>query len=119
MKFKLDECLDVRLVSLFFDAGYDVQTVYQENLSGKPDERIYSVCIEEQRILITQDMHFSNPFRFLPLPSQGIIVLKNPSQLLSTAKHLIQITILKIREEKPQAHLWIVDRNGIRIWPEK
>lgn len=103
MKFKLDECLDVRLVTLFSDGGYDVQTVYQENLSGTPDERIYSVCLEERRTLITQD----------------IIVLRNPSQLLSEAQHLIKIVILKIREEKPQGHLWIVGRNGIRIWPEK
>lgn len=119
MKFKLDECLDVRLVTLFSDGGYDVQTAYQENLSGTPDERIYSVCLEERRTLITQDMDFSNPFRFSPLPSQGIIVLRNPSQLLSEAQHLIKIVILKIREEKPQGHLWIVGRNGIRIWPEK
>ncbi|MBW1942097.1 MAG: DUF5615 family PIN-like protein [Deltaproteobacteria bacterium] len=38
MKFKLDECLDVRLAVLFYDAGHDIQTVYQEKLSGAPDE---------------------------------------------------------------------------------
>ncbi|MGR3219629.1 MAG: DUF5615 family PIN-like protein [Candidatus Anammoxibacter sp.] len=119
MKFKLDECLDVRLAVLFSDAGYDAQTVCQENLARKPDGRIYSACIDEQRTLVTQDMDFSNPFRFSPLPSQGIIVLKNPSQLLSEVKNLIRIVILKIREERPQACLWIVDCNGIRIWPAK
>jgi len=46
MKFKLDECLDVRLATLFSDAGHDVQTVYQEKLSGAPDERVYSVCLQ-------------------------------------------------------------------------
>ena len=61
MKFKFDECLDVRLATLFSDAGHDIQTVYQEKLSGAPDERIYSVCLQEERILLTQDMDFSNP----------------------------------------------------------
>lgn len=90
MKFKLDECLDVRLSVFFADAGHDIQTVYEQALAGKPDGKIYSVCIEEGRTLITQDMDFSSPFRFSPLPSQGIIVLKNPSQLLSEAKYLIR-----------------------------
>ena len=66
MKFKLDECLDVRLATLFSDAGHDVQAVYQEKLSGVPDERVYSVCLQEERTLLTQDMDFSNPFRFSP-----------------------------------------------------
>jgi len=117
MKFKLDECLDVRLAALFADAGHDIQTVFEQALAGKPDDKIYSVCIEEGRALITQDMDFSNPFRFSPLPSQGIIVLKNPSQLLSEAKYLTRTLIEKIETELPHAHLWLVDHHGIRVWP--
>ncbi len=51
MKFKLDECLDVRLAVLFSNAGHDVQTVHQENLSGAQDDRVYSVCLQEKRTL--------------------------------------------------------------------
>jgi len=40
MKFKLDECLDVRLTALFSDAGHDIQTAFQEKLSGAPDEAV-------------------------------------------------------------------------------
>ena len=119
MKFKLDECLDVRLATLFSDAGHDVQTVYQEKLSGAPDERVYSVCLQEERILLTQDMDFSNPFRFSPLPSQGIIVLRNPSQLLAEAEYLVRMVLLRIPEESPRGRLWIVDRQQIRIWPRE
>ncbi|MBW2115852.1 MAG: DUF5615 family PIN-like protein [Deltaproteobacteria bacterium] len=116
MKFKLDECLDVRLSTLFYEAGHDVHTVYQEKLSGAPDEHIYSLCLHEKRALVTQDMDFSNPFRFSPLPSQGIIVLRNPSQLLSEAEYLVML-ILKISVESLQGHLWVVDHQRIRIWP--
>jgi len=119
MKFKLDECLDVRLAVFFYDAGHDIQTVYQEKLSGAPDERVYSACLHEKRILVTQDMDFSNPFRFSPLPSQGIIVLRNPSQLLPEAEYLVRMVILKIADESLQGHLWIVDRQRIRIWPSE
>jgi hypothetical protein len=32
MKFKLDECMDVRLVVLFVNAGRNAQTVYGEGI---------------------------------------------------------------------------------------
>jgi predicted nuclease of predicted toxin-antitoxin system len=117
MKFKLDECMDVRLVRLFADAGHASQTVYVEGLSGEPDTEIYAVCNREWRILITQDMAFSNPFVFSPLPTEGIIVIRNPSQLLSEAGHLVHMVIMKLVEEDPKGRLWVVDRRGIRIWP--
>jgi predicted nuclease of predicted toxin-antitoxin system len=117
MKFKLDECLDVRLATLFTNAGHDVKTAFEEKLSGSPDQHVYSVCLQEERILLTQDMDFSNPFRFSPLSSQGIIVLRNPSQLITDAEYLVRVVIMKIPEESPQGHLWIVDRQRIRIWP--
>jgi hypothetical protein len=117
MKFKLDECMDIRLITLFSDAGHDAKTVFEEDLSGRPDKKIYSVSIEEKRILITQDMHFSNPFRFPPIPSEGILVIKNPRQLLRDAKYLVRNLISRLREEDPRGRLWIVGHHGIRIWP--
>ena len=117
MKFKLDECMDVRLITLFSDAGHDAKTVFEEGLSGHPDSEIYSVSIAEKRILITQDMDFSNPFRFPPIPSEGILVIKNPTQLLQDAKNLLRKLISRLREEDPRGHLWVVDHHGIRIWP--
>lgn len=56
MKFKLDECLDVRLAALFSDDGHDVQTAFQEKLSGAPDEAVYSVCLQEERILLIETL---------------------------------------------------------------
>ena len=117
MKFKLDECLDTRLADMIRKAGHEADTVHQENLSGADDEKIYSACLDEQRTLLTQDMDFSNPFRFSPLSTQGIIVIKNPSQLLSDARQLVDMVISKIDQESPIAKLWVADARQIRIWP--
>lgn len=117
MKFKLDECVDVRLAALFSDAGHEVHTVQQEGLSGSSDDTLYSVCLREELILLTQDTGFSNPFRFPPHVSRGIIVLRNPSQLFSESRDLVKILLGQIREHNPQGRLWVVDRRGIRIWP--
>jgi predicted nuclease of predicted toxin-antitoxin system len=117
MKFKLDECMDVRLVRLFAEAGHGSQTVQAEGLSGAPDTKIYTACSRERRILITQDMVFSNAFVYSPLATEGIIVIRNPSQLLSDAEHLVRMVIMKLGVEDPKGRLWVVDKRGIRVWP--
>jgi hypothetical protein len=46
MKFKLDECMDVRLVRLFADAGHASQTVYVEGLSGEAEHLVHMVIMK-------------------------------------------------------------------------
>jgi predicted nuclease of predicted toxin-antitoxin system len=117
MKLKLDECLDVRLAKIFNDAGFHADTVSEEKLSGTTDRILFSHCLREGLIFVTQDMDFSNPLRFSPLESQGIIVLRNPSQLLREAERLVRSLVKRLAKEHPRGHLWVVDRNRIRIWP--
>ena len=78
MRFKLDENLDVRLASLFVDAGQEAKTVLEEGLSGRSDEAIYAICVAERRILVTLDLDFSNPIRFPPAATEGIVILRPP-----------------------------------------
>ncbi len=60
MKIKLDENLGASTAQLFINAGYDVETVRQEHLSGYDDHRLIAFCQSEQRCLVTLDMDFSN-----------------------------------------------------------
>ena len=76
MRFKLDECVDVRTARLFEDAGYDAETVFSEKLAGAADKSLYDICLKEKRTFVTQDLDFSNPFVFDPLPTKGIVVLR-------------------------------------------
>jgi predicted nuclease of predicted toxin-antitoxin system len=117
LKFKLDECLDVRLFSLFIEAGHQADTVFSENISGVDDQTIYRICKQEGRTLITQDLDFSNPFIYSPKGTKGIIVLRNPTQLLDDARALMAIVIERLEIEEPDNHLWVVGYRGIRIWP--
>ncbi len=48
MKFKLDENFGSRTYQLFVQAGHDIEAVFQETLSGTPDENLYRVCHQEQ-----------------------------------------------------------------------
>ena len=117
MRVKLDECVDVRLKARFQSYGHDTETVYSEKVSGASDSSIYELCLLEKRALVTQDMDFGNPFRFDPLPTEGIIVLRNPSQGLSELALLVEMTLLHLCVEISAGHLWVVGKQGIRIWP--
>lgn len=117
MRFKLDECVDIRLVRLFEDAGHDAETVFGEKMAGATDKALYDLCLKERRALVTQDLDFSNPFVFDPIPTKGIVVLRNPSQLLYDLKILVNMVISFLPKEGPAGHLWVVSQSRIRIWP--
>ncbi len=76
MRIKLDENMPVRLVTSLGDMGNDVETVYSEKLSGVKDEELWSVAQDEQRLLITQDLDFSDNRRFQPGFHHGIILVR-------------------------------------------
>ncbi len=60
MRFKLDENLPVQLKRLFTEAGLDVATVLDEGLGGAADADLASVCLLEERVLVTQDGDFAD-----------------------------------------------------------
>ena len=83
MKFKLDENLDWRLATVVAEGGgHDVDTVKEEGLSGQPDEAIYKTCVARERVLITLDLDFTNPLRFPPQQTAGVVVLRPPRPVL-------------------------------------
>jgi hypothetical protein len=74
MKFKLDECMDVRLAVLFVNAGHNAQTVYGEGVSGEPDSEIYAFARENdgfssRKIWLSQTLLLSHP---LPLKASSL-----------------------------------------------
>lgn len=55
--------------------GLDGDTVLSEGLSGTSDEGIFEVCKTTDRVLITLDLDFANPFRFPPGSASGIMLI--------------------------------------------
>lgn len=116
MRFKLDENFGPRTQRLFRDAGYDVETVLDEKLCGCDDEKLFQVCQEEQRCLVTFDLDFADPLRFPPERCGGIIVVRmprNPSQ--ETLEALARQILRAFRELPFDADLWIVEPGRIRV----
>jgi predicted nuclease of predicted toxin-antitoxin system len=72
MKFKLDECVDARLSINLRQAAYEATTVHEQGLHGIEDERLYHLCMDEDSILVTLDIHFSNVLNFNPNTPPGL-----------------------------------------------
>ena len=66
MRLKLDENLGARCLSILAGAGHDVETVPSQGLCSASDEALHAVCRAEGRVLVTMDLDFANPLRFVP-----------------------------------------------------
>jgi len=76
MKVKLDENLPARLVAAFASLGHDADTVGREGMKGRPDLRVWEAAQHAGRLLITQDLDFSDIRRFAPGTHHGILLLR-------------------------------------------
>ena len=82
MKVKLDENLPLQIAVELRARLHDVQTVWEEGLSGHADQDIWEEAQREGRVLITQDLDFSDARKFVPGTHHGIVLmrLRSPSR---------------------------------------
>ena len=59
MMIKLDENLGIRGKEILTDAGFDVTTVPEQNLSSASDDDLIKLCGREKRVLVTLDKDFA------------------------------------------------------------
>ena len=115
MKIKLDENLDPRLVPELESRGFDVDTIVAERLSGASDEVVYETCRKLGRVLITLDLDFSNPFRFPPGDTDGIIVVRPPRPILSAIRATLLSGLPQLKTLPLKGTLWIIEPGRIRV----
>lgn len=115
MKIKLDENMPVALADMLRGAGHDVETVTDENLSGKDDITILKKATEEDRILMTFDLDFAD-IREYPLGTHaGIVVFRVNDQRWAVFKESAERLMDSKRLENMNHGLAVVDENRIRI----
>ena len=115
MRVKLDENLPIQLKRLFTDSGHDAVTVLDEGMGGAADPDVASVCLAEERVLVTQDMDFADIRMYPPGRSPGIIVFRLTRQarddLLEVGARLIET----LTKSFPRGQLWLVEDSRVRI----
>lgn len=115
MKFFADECFFIATIKSLRNAGYEVDSILERNLSGLCDEKIIKLCIKENRILLTFDNDFSNIFRFPIGSNPGIILIKiKPPTIENSTPAIISF----LKRNKPEIFskaLTIITKTKIRI----
>ena len=119
MKIKLDENLPVRIKAILQTRGHDVDTVPEEQLSGCPDASVWAAACAEGRMLITQDLDFSDTRLFAPGRHAGVVLLRlrEPGahalvtamgriadEVSGWARCFVVVTDHKIRVRRPDDH---------------
>jgi len=119
MRIKLDENLPISLVEVLVQLGHDADSVQQEGLAGSPDPDVWAAAQVAERLLVTQDLDFSDMRQFAPGTHQGLLLIRlgNPSRralmayieaLFQTedverwARCFVVATDTKIRVRRPQ-----------------
>jgi predicted nuclease of predicted toxin-antitoxin system len=94
MKIKLDENLPNELVDLLSGDGHDVHTIPIERLVGRDDGIVFRAAITDERLVITQDLDFSDLRKFQPGSHPGIVLirLRDPSRrrLVERLRQILQ-----------------------------
>jgi predicted nuclease of predicted toxin-antitoxin system len=119
MKFKLDENVDLRILSRFRLAGYDVATVPEQKMISAPDTELIEVCRQEERCLVTADRDFTNRGRYNPATYFGIVVIRLPAQMQLADWHSAIDTLLQgLEVASIIGKLWVIRNNSIQEYRE-
>ncbi len=114
MKLKLDENVDVRVVTRLRLAGHDVATVSGQGLNSAPDIKVIDVCRQEERALVTADKGFGNRLRYNPADYVGIIVIRLPPRpTFAYWREAIEVLILGLETADVTGKLWIIRQRKI------
>ncbi len=115
MLFKVDENLHEEVADLLRQHGHDAVTVYDQQMQGRGDDNVAAVCRQDGRVIVTQDLDFSNILTYPPPDYAGIIVLRLHDQSRPSVVAVVSRLIPHFATETLVGCLWIVDEIGMRI----
>jgi len=115
-KFKVDENLPEAAAEILRAAGFDAETVLNEELGGASDSSLASVCLEERRALVTLDLDFSDIRTYPPAEYPGFIVLRIQNHSIPHISEIMEKVVRMLQKERLTGTIWSVDERRIRIY---
>ncbi len=86
----LDESVSYGLAEVLREKGRTVIAIAEATTSGMSDEEIFDLALKDNAILITRDYHFTNPLRFPPDKTGGVIYIRHGNLTANEEIELVQ-----------------------------
>src|SRR4051812_23395328 len=80
LSVKVDEDLPAEIATLLSAAGHDAKSVYAQGHSGLPDDQLWRIVQQEQRMLFTADKGFANARDYPPGSHAGVVLFRLPRE---------------------------------------
>ncbi|MFA4835450.1 MAG: DUF5615 family PIN-like protein [Dehalococcoidia bacterium] len=90
MKIVLDESVSYGLAEVLRHEGHEIIAIAESATSGNIDEEVFSFACKIMAVLITRDYHFTNPLRFPPEKTGGIIYIRHGN--LTSEEEILLVT---------------------------
>ena len=94
MRLKLDENVTVAAQDPLVAVGHDVDTVADEDLTGRPDPDVLGAAVADDRAIVTCDLGFGDPRAYPPASHRGVILRRlrdqQPGNVVSVLKRLAE-----------------------------
>lgn len=107
MRIKLDENLPAVLVPDLVALGHDVDTAVDEGLGGRDDPTVWAAAQAAGRLLVTQDLDFSDARAFVPGTHQGLVLVRL-RQRSRARMHARVLAVFKNEDVDAWAHCLVV-----------
>lgn len=116
MKIKLDQNISHHLRNLLEELDHDVDTVFDEGLSGAPDADVLSAALSHHRLLFTLDTDFLDFKRYPPARHAGVVVFRPPRQGALTIIKFIKAFVASANLGRHSQRTTIVEQTRVRIF---
>lgn len=113
MKFLIDENVSADVAAGLRRLGHDVLTSSDANLRGRADPDVMRRANTDGRILITRDRHFTNPARFPPGETEGILFIRHGNRTGPAEAALVEHAIQQIKADDIRCALLTVGATGL------
>ena len=111
----LDENVSLQVAERLIVRGYDVCVIAKHPARGMNDETVFALVAEGSCLLVTRDTHFTNPIRFPPAKTGGILYLAHGNLRGREEAELVE-QFLEIHTPKTFAgRLVFLSPAGVRI----
>lgn len=119
MRLKLDENITVAAKDPLVALGHDVDTVADEDLTGRPDPDVLAAAVTDERALVTCDLGFGDPRTYPPGNHRGVILLRLRDQQPDNVVSVLQALAKNHDLDELAGCVVVVTEGLIRIrWPQ-